>query len=76
MIFLSPTDHAALAAQNPSKGGGLFVELNKFVVKVGKAKEIPQGSIGLSKFQRTSMRISKSEELKLRIAKIQPNPLS
>jgi hypothetical protein len=52
------------------------VELNKFIVKVGKAKEIPQGSIGLSKFQRDSMRISKSEELKLRIPKIQANPLS
>jgi hypothetical protein len=75
MIFVSLADHAALAAQSQSKGG-LFVELNKFIVKVGKAKDIFQGSIGLSKFQREAFRISKSEELKLRIPKIEANPLS
>jgi len=54
MIFVNPQDHAALQAQNKT-GGSLFVEINKFVVKVGKAKEISQGQAGLSKFQRDAM---------------------
>jgi hypothetical protein len=69
MVFLNPQDHAVLQAQNKS-GGSLFVELNRFIVKVGKAKDVPQGQIGLSKFQRDAMQIAKNDEIKLKIPKI------
>jgi hypothetical protein len=45
-------------------------------VKVGKASQITQGQIGLSKFQRDAMMIAKNDELRFILPKIIPNPLS
>ena len=73
---MNPADHAAVLQGAASKSGALFIELNKFIVKVGKAKEIPQGQIGLSKFQRDALMIAKNDELKIKVAKIVSNPLS
>lgn len=76
MIFMNPADHAAVSQGAASKSGGLFIELNKFIVKVGKSKEVAQGQIGLSKFQRDAMMIAKNDELKIKLPKIVSNPLS
>ncbi len=56
--------------------GALFIELNKFIVKVGKASQIAQGQIGMSKYQREALAIAKNDELRFIFPKIIPNPLS
>jgi hypothetical protein len=76
MIYLHPTDFQSFYQQARSPTT-LFLELNGFIVKADKLKEIPSGSVGLSKFHRDAMAISKHDELTIRIAKIlDKNPLN
>jgi hypothetical protein len=76
MVFMNPADYTSVLQSQVKSSGALFIELNKFIVKVGKASQITQGQIGLSKFQRDAMMIAKNDELRFILPKIIPNPLS
>lgn len=55
----------------------MYLEINSFVMKAEKLKDIPEGQLGVSKFHRDGMSISKHDDLSIKVAKIQDqNPLN
>ena len=57
--YFNPSDFSVFQSQ--SRSSTIFIELNGFILKADAIPDIPKGQIGLSKFQRESYQIGKTD---------------
>lgn len=69
MVYLNPADFTTFLSQSRNKEV-LYLDINSFVMKAEKLKDIPEGQLGVSKFHREGMSISKHDDLSIKVAKI------
>ena len=69
-VYLSPTAHQTFSSAQSPPSTQLFLEINGLLLRAQPLKFIAQSQIGLSKFQRDCLMISKDDEVMPRLAKI------
>lgn len=77
LAFLSPGDFQDFQQKQVPPSSQLFLEVNALIMRAEKLQNIPPGQIGLSKFQRDCLMISRDDEVEPRVARIiHKNPLN
>ena len=74
-IYLSPSDYEYYLTK--SGGKTIFVDIKGFILRAEREQTLKDGEVGLSKFHRESLKISKMDDFEVKIAKIKDkNPMN